>query len=326
MDGAKEDFQMTGFPVWLPLPHFGKLAVGWHSNQDSNLKPGSTIQSLVFVAAIPCFWDAARAQEDPFGKLNSPQLVLEHADELGLSEEQRRTVEQAAAEAHEAGRQARPGLEKAMESLTEELEKDEIEEGAAREKLNGVLEAERRMKHIHLRMLAKVNNALTAEQKAVLRQLRAAQRRSLDPALEKKLRAKLERADGAIKAKVEAGEHPVEVMELMQRFPELIRQGKYEGAEKLLDEAMGLLGVGDDEGKPRETRDSTSAEPPARPGPFPSAEALKSEIASMRVEDVVWRKIHWKTCLLDGLKTSREQKKPLILWVFIDRPVDDKRC
>ena len=53
---------------------------------------------------------------------------------------------------------------------------------------------------------------------------------------------------------------------------------------------------------------------------------LKKEIESMRVKDVAWRKIAWKTCLLDGLKASREENKPLVLWVFIDRPIDDKRC
>ena len=60
--------------------------------------------------------------------------------------------------------------------------------------------------------------------------------------------------------------------------------------------------------------------------PLGSPDALNSEIASMRVNDVEWRKIAWKTCLLDGLKASREQNKPIILWVFIDQPVDDKRC
>jgi len=55
-------------------------------------------------------------------------------------------------------------------------------------------------------------------------------------------------------------------------------------------------------------------------------ETLKKEIEAMRVKDVAWRKINWKTCLLDGIRASRKQNKPMILWVFIDRPVDDKRC
>ena len=54
--------------------------------------------------------------------------------------------------------------------------------------------------------------------------------------------------------------------------------------------------------------------------------ALQGEVQSLKVEKVAWRKIQWKTCLLDGLKASREQKKPLMLWIFIDRPIDDERC
>jgi len=46
----------------------------------------------------------------------------------------------------------------------------------------------------------------------------------------------------------------------------------------------------------------------------------------MLVEEVAWRKSEWKTCLLEALEASRVEKKPLILWVFIDLPVDDKRC
>ena len=54
--------------------------------------------------------------------------------------------------------------------------------------------------------------------------------------------------------------------------------------------------------------------------------ALKAEIEALRVQEVAWRKINWKTCLLDGIRASRKQNKPMVLWVFIDLPVDDKRC
>lgn len=55
-------------------------------------------------------------------------------------------------------------------------------------------------------------------------------------------------------------------------------------------------------------------------------EALKAEIEALKVAKVAWREIAWKSCLLEGLKESREKKKPVLLWVFIDRPADDARC
>lgn len=58
----------------------------------------------------------------------------------------------------------------------------------------------------------------------------------------------------------------------------------------------------------------------------PTAESLGREIDALKAPEVAWRGTAWRTCLLDGLKASREQKKPVVLWVFIDRPVDDARC
>src|SRR5262249_44132657 len=55
-------------------------------------------------------------------------------------------------------------------------------------------------------------------------------------------------------------------------------------------------------------------------------EALQSEIGALKAAGVAWREIPWKTCLLAGLEESRASGKPVLLWVFIDRPTDDARC
>ena len=55
-------------------------------------------------------------------------------------------------------------------------------------------------------------------------------------------------------------------------------------------------------------------------------EALKAEIEVLKAAKPAWREIAWKSCLIEGLKESREMKKPVLLWVFIDRPIDDARC
>ena len=57
-----------------------------------------------------------------------------------------------------------------------------------------------------------------------------------------------------------------------------------------------------------------------------TAATLKAEIKALKVPKVAWRGIAWKSCLLEGLKESRAKNKPALLWVFIDRPVDDARC
>jgi hypothetical protein len=55
-------------------------------------------------------------------------------------------------------------------------------------------------------------------------------------------------------------------------------------------------------------------------------EALKAEIDALKSSNVAWREIAWKSCLLEGLSESRARNKPALLWVFIDRPIDDARC
>ena len=64
----------------------------------------------------------------------------------------------------------------------------------------------------------------------------------------------------------------------------------------------------------------------ARAADDPASKALRERVHSLRVESVAWRRIPWKSCLLEGLAESRSAGKPALLWVFIDRPVDDGRC
>jgi len=55
-------------------------------------------------------------------------------------------------------------------------------------------------------------------------------------------------------------------------------------------------------------------------------DALQAEIKALKAPKVAWREIAWKSCLLEGLREARAQGKPVLLWVFIDRPIDDARC
>lgn len=56
-----------------------------------------------------------------------------------------------------------------------------------------------------------------------------------------------------------------------------------------------------------------------------SLDALQAEIEALKPADHVWRAIAWKTCPLEALKTAREQRKPIIAWVFLGTPTDE-RC
>ncbi len=57
-----------------------------------------------------------------------------------------------------------------------------------------------------------------------------------------------------------------------------------------------------------------------------SLTSIQARIETLKAPDVAWRQIPWKSCLLDGLREARRTGKPLMLWIFIDRPAGDQRC
>lgn len=67
-------------------------------------------------------------------------------------------------------------------------------------------------------------------------------------------------------------------------------------------------------------------EPKMGKGVAKSGAEVRAEIAALQEKKPDWREIQWETSLVRGLKRSQQENKPVMLWVFIDRPVDDKRC
>ena len=54
-------------------------------------------------------------------------------------------------------------------------------------------------------------------------------------------------------------------------------------------------------------------------------ESLKAEIVALWDAEAAWKKVQWRTCLLDALNEARRENKPVILWVLGAEPADG-RC
>lgn len=54
-------------------------------------------------------------------------------------------------------------------------------------------------------------------------------------------------------------------------------------------------------------------------------ESLRAQIEALRPEKLVWREIDWKGCPLEAVKESHERKAPILAWVFLGNPTDE-RC
>jgi hypothetical protein len=88
----------------------------------------------------------------------------------------------------------------------------------------------------------------------------------------------------------------------------------------LMGGMVAILSVGTWAQEASKAQTSPVADPkPATP------DALKAEIEALRDAKVAWRKVEWRTCLLDALNEGAREKKPLFLWVLGGAPADG-RC
>jgi hypothetical protein len=145
--------------------------------------------------------------------------------------------------------------------------------------------------------------------------------------LPESIRRKMARASVLAEAWKREGKDLTPVARVMNALDPLLRQGRFQEAESVLDRGLQLMGGSSE--RADAPPESPTAEPAWLSSPAPNrltVDALKAEIDALRAPGVAWRETVWKSCLLDGLKESRSKGKPVLLWVFIDRPADDRRC
>jgi Spy/CpxP family protein refolding chaperone len=144
---------------------------------------------------------------------------------------------------------------------------------------------------------------------------------------------KIQRVQQRAQKAQQAGKDVSSIAGLMQRIRPLLELEKYDQAKQLIEKAWTLLEEQTPADKDPPQRKDVEPSSPIEDGevsqlkaPKLSPAELTAQIESLQQNDVAWKKIEWKTCLLEGLATSRVQNKPLALWIFIDRPIDDERC
>jgi Spy/CpxP family protein refolding chaperone len=355
-----------------------------------------TTRLVTALSTLLVFAGLSLAQAPPSDPIQSllvsPDVLLENRDRLGLSDEQVHAIRARFEDASPQGHELEDKMSVAMAKLVELLSADKVNADAALAQLEEVLAIEKQQRRLHMRLMIQTRNELTADQRQMASQLQPAGRS--DDGRETRLRTKLAKIQDEIQARAAAGQPPRDVIELMQKFPELMQNGRLDDAEALLARALRALdgggaqrpgNAGDpnrlpaqltgkiqrlqeraqqlqqqggdvtaiqdvmkkipqliQQGKVDEAvqlidetlqKDEQTSSRPATPVEelagdveLLAPDALREQVAALNKEDVSWRQIAWKTCLLEGLQASREQNKPIMLWIFIDRPIDDERC
>jgi len=129
---------------------------------------------LLFIAATAAFAQQP-APDDPIGQqLFPPDLIMAQSQKLRLDDKQRATVKNEVQRAQSKFFDLQWELKEAGETMAQMLQQTPIDEARVLEQADKVMAYERDIKKIHLSMLIRIKNALTAEQIAQLRQLRNA--------------------------------------------------------------------------------------------------------------------------------------------------------
>ncbi|NNE90600.1 MAG: hypothetical protein HKN23_03045 [Verrucomicrobiales bacterium] len=284
---------------------------------------------IAFLASISLPALAQQQPQQSTSHLFPPHFIVQQAEAIGLSEEQHKKIREIVESIQTEAAPVQKKVETANREMNELLASDSPEVEEALEKLDELLDAERMMKRAQLEILIKAQGLLTAEQVGQLRQLKTqliAQQQKNRQELEQRLQQKIRKVQAGMESLSQPGEIPEKVRQLMEKFGALMKQGMHDEAEATLDRAIQILG-GETPADPK-PQASFSIPKVKIPDPFAAATPveLQEKIEELRVKDVAWRKIEWKTCLLEGLAASQKENKPIVLWMFIDRPIDDKRC
>lgn len=136
------------------------------------------MKSKVYLLGILLFFmsQAAQAQQpanDPLGEvLFAPELVMQHQQAIGLSDEQKESFKSELRKAQLRFTELQWQLQDEMEKLLTLLRQEQVSEQLTLAQLDKVLSAEREIKRAQFALLIQIRNRLTPEQRARLTEIK----------------------------------------------------------------------------------------------------------------------------------------------------------
>jgi len=120
-----------------------------------------------------CVTRGQQPEQDPIAQsFFAPELVMQHQDAIGLSEEQKTHLKSEIREAQLKFTEWQWKLQDEREKLVGLIKQPHIEEKDALAQLEKVLAIEREIKRLQITMLVHIKNNLTPEQQAKLAEIR----------------------------------------------------------------------------------------------------------------------------------------------------------
>lgn len=174
---------------------------------------------------------------DPMGQnLFPPELIMQHRGEIGLTEEQREWIEGEIHKAQDGFGKMRGEMEKETDALGTLLAAEKVDEKAALAQFDSIQARERDIRRKHLSLLVGLKNKLNVEQQTRLKELK-----KTGSTNGKRLEGKMQKVKAGVEGWQSAGRDPSRVAETMQEFEPLMKEGKFQAAEAVLDRALKIL-------------------------------------------------------------------------------------
>ncbi|HET7006105.1 MAG TPA: periplasmic heavy metal sensor [Candidatus Binatia bacterium] len=122
----------------------------------------------------PATLGAQQPPSDPLGEnLFPPELVMQHQQSLGLSEEQKTFFKTELRQAQALFTELQWRLQDEMEKMVALVKQDRVDESQTIAQLDKILNLEGDIKRRQIALLIKIKNGLTPEQQVKLRELRS---------------------------------------------------------------------------------------------------------------------------------------------------------
>jgi Spy/CpxP family protein refolding chaperone len=101
-----------------------------------------------------------------------PELIMQNQQAIGLTESQRTYIMTQIQEAQEVFTKLNWSIQQEMETLSNLINQNIVDEKKVQEQLDKVLELEKQIKKRQITLMVRIKNKLTAEQQAKLKQIK----------------------------------------------------------------------------------------------------------------------------------------------------------
>lgn len=105
------------------------------------------------------------------GNLFAPEMIMRHAEEISLTDEQRQAIRSEMDKAQDQFQDMQRKVRDEMEKMEDLMKPERVDENAVRAQLDKVLAAESEIKKAQLTLMIRIKNQLTGQQQGQLKEI-----------------------------------------------------------------------------------------------------------------------------------------------------------